>query len=247
MASAPDAAAPVYRSNAQAFVAALRHAWISVFFPVLGGTYVGIGALAHDYGFSIWWLTASTLIIWAGPAQLILITALGSGAALIEAAVAVWLSGVRLFPMVVALLPLLRDEKRRIAPLVLPAHFTSVSMWVESMRVLPGMSRDRRIAYCNGLSIGYLATAVVFGVAGFFLAARLPPLFAAMLLFLTPIAFLITTVRGSRALIEKLAFVLGLVIGPVLAYLEVELDLLWTGIAGGLIAYGVHRVRGGMT
>ena len=236
-----------YRSNPRAFAAALVHAWTSVFFLVLSGTYVGIGALAHDYGFSAWWLTASTVIIWAGPAQIILVTALGSGAALIEAAVAVWLSAVRLFPMVVALLPLLRDERRRTAPLVLPAHFTSVSMWVESMRVLPGLPRERRIAYCNGLSVGYLSAAVVAGLVGFYLVVGLPPLFAGMLLFLTPLTFLITTVRGSRTAMEKLAFALGLLIGPILGYYHVELDLLWTGLVGGLAAYGVTRLRGGLT
>ena len=237
---------PVFQTGMQAFLAALRHAWTSVLCLVLFGTYVGIGALAQDYGFSIWWLTASTLIVWAGPAQIILITALGSGAAPIEAAIAVWLSAVRLFPMVVALLPLIRDERRRTAPLLLPAHLTSVSMWIESMRVLPELPRERRLAYCNGLSSGYMATAVVAGFVGFYLAAGLPPLFSGMLLFLTPMAFLITTVRNSRVMIERIAFVLGLGIGPVLAYYHVQLDLLWTGLIGGLVAYGAHRLRGGL-
>jgi predicted branched-subunit amino acid permease len=236
-----------YRSNVGAFAAALRHAWTSVFFLVIGGTYVGVGALAHDFGFSAWWLTASTVIVWAGPAQVILISSLGTGTTLIEAAVAVWLSGIRLFPMVVSLLPLLRDEKRRTAPLILPAHFTSVSMWVESMRMLPDMPRERRLAYCNGLAVGYMLTAILGGFIGFYLAAGLPPLLAATLLFLTPMSFLVTTARNSQALIEKLAFVLGLVIGPILSYYHVGLDLLWTGLIGGVAAYAICRVRAGFT
>ena len=236
-----------YRSNAGAFAAALRHAWTSVFFLVIGGTYVGIGALAHDFGFSVWWLTASTVIVWAGPAQVILVSSLGTGSTLIEAAVAVWLSGIRLFPMVVSLLPLLRDEKRRTAPLILPAHFTSVSMWVESMRMLPDLPRERRLVYCNGLAVGYMSTAVAGGFIGFYLAAELPPLLAAALLFLTPMSFLVTTARNSRAMIEKLAFVFGLVIGPVLSYYHVGLDLLWTGIIGGVVAYAICRLRTGFT
>lgn len=234
------------RSNAGAFAAALRHAWTSVFFLVIGGTYVGVGALAHDFGFSVWWLTASTVIVWAAPAQVILITSFATGTTLIETAIAVWLSGIRLFPMVVSLLPLLRNEKRQTAPLLLPAHFTSVSMWVESMRMLPDMPRERRIAYCNGLAVGYMVTALMFGFVGFYLAAGLPPVLAATLLFLTPMSFLVTTARNSRAMIEKLAFVLGLVIGPVLSYYHVGLDLLWTGLVGGGIAYGVYRLRAGL-
>jgi predicted branched-subunit amino acid permease len=231
------------RTFSHPFLSGIGSALTSVFFLVLAGTYVGIGALAHDYGFSVWWLALSSVIVWASPAQVIAVSALGSGSPLIEAAVAVSLSGVRLFPMVVALLPLVREPKPRVAPLLLPAHFTSVSMWVESLRLLPGIARAQRLAFCIGLSVGYMSTAVTFGFVGFYLAAGVPPLLAAALLFLTPISFLMSTVRNSRQLVDRLAFALGLVIGPVLAYYSVGLDLLWTGVAGGLLAYGFHRLR----
>jgi hypothetical protein len=38
----------------------------------------------------------------------------------------------------------------------------------------------------------------------------------------------------------------GLVIGPLLAYANIGLDLLWTGIIAGSCAYGVHRLRGAL-
>jgi predicted branched-subunit amino acid permease len=47
---------------------------------VLFATYLGIGALAHDTHFSLAWVLASTAFVWAGPAQIILISTLGSGA-----------------------------------------------------------------------------------------------------------------------------------------------------------------------
>jgi hypothetical protein len=31
--------------------------------------------------------------------------------------------------------------------------------------------------------------------------------------------------------------------GPLLAYEQVGLDLLWTGLLGGSAAYGLHRLR----
>ena len=149
-----------FNSNAAAFFGGVKSAWTSVFFLVLTGTYIGIGALAHDFGFASWWLALSTLLVWAAPAQVILISALGAGAPPIEVAIAVGLSAIRLFPMVVALLPLLRGPGTRLRDLLLPTHFTSVSMWVESLRLLPAMPRERRIAFCNGLSVGYQGTAV---------------------------------------------------------------------------------------
>jgi len=64
---------------------------------VLFTTYIGIGALAHGAGFSLGWALAGTLLVFAGPAQIILISTLGSGATVIQAAVAVTVSAIRLF------------------------------------------------------------------------------------------------------------------------------------------------------
>jgi predicted branched-subunit amino acid permease len=232
-----------FSSNSAAFFGGVRSAVTSVFFPVISGTYVGIGALAHGFGLSAWWLALSTMLVWAAPAQVILVSALGTGAAPIEVAIAVSLTGIRLLPMVVTLLPMLRGAGTRLRDLLLPTHFTSISMWVESLRLLPKLPQERRIAFCNGLATGYMSTAVVFGFGGFYLAAGLPPMLSGALLFLTPMSFFLSTVRNSRTMIDKLALVLGLALGPVFAWWRLPLDLMWTGIVGGTAAYLFHRVR----
>ena len=242
-AALPEPAVP---SALAAFLAGFEAAWRSVFAYVLFGTFIGIGALGHDFGFSILWVLLSTLLIWAGPAQVILVSTLGAGASAIEAAVAVSLSGVRLLPMVVALLPLLRTERTRTRDLILPAHFTAISMWVESLRLLPAIPRAQRIPFCNGLGSGLLASSLLASGIGFYLAGSLPAVFAAALLFLTPLSFLISVVRNSRLLVDRLAFAFGLGLGPLLAAMKVDLDLLWSGIAGGTLAYVVHRLRAGV-
>jgi predicted branched-subunit amino acid permease len=158
-----------------AYRAGLAATGKSVFSYVLFGTYIGIGALSHDFGFSIGWALVCTVLVWAGPAQVILISALGAGSGLAETALAVGISSARLLPMVVAMLPLLKKGRTPSWKLLLPAHFTAVSMWVEAMRLLPSR-REGRIAFCNGLGTGYMITASTATVAGFYLAARLPPL-----------------------------------------------------------------------
>jgi predicted branched-subunit amino acid permease len=232
-----------FSSNTAAFFTGVKSALTSVFVLILMGTYIGMGALAHDVGLSPWWLALSTILVWAAPAQLIMISAIGTGATLFEVALAVTLSATRLFPMVVALLPLVRGPNTRLQDLLLPTHFTSVSMWVESLRLLPAVSREWRIPYCNGLAVGYMGTATAFGFIGYYLAAGLPPLLAGALLFLTPMSFFISTVNNARMMIDKLALVSGLVLGPLLAYWQLPLDLMWAGVIGGIVAYGVHRVR----
>jgi hypothetical protein len=114
-------------------------------------------------------------------------------------------------------------------------------MWVEAMRLLPHLPRERRVAFCNGLGVGLMSSALLGGAIGHYLAAKLPLLFAAALLFLTPMSFLVSVTRNSRMLIERVAFGLGFVIGPSLAVAKVGLDLMWTGIIAGTLAYLVHR------
>jgi predicted branched-subunit amino acid permease len=242
MPSATKADTPL-PSSGRAFLAGLLASFRSVFTLVLVGTYVGIGALAHDYGFSLAWVMISTTLMWAGPAQVILILALGSGATLFEAGIAVSLSAVRFLPMVVSLLPLIRDPDTRFRDLLLPAHFTAASMWVESFRLLPPLPRERRIAFCNGLGVGFVLSGHVGSVIGFYLAASLPMLLTAALLFLTPMSFLVSTARNSGALVYQMALGLGLVVGPLLTYFAVRLDLMWTGIIAGSAAYALHRLR----
>ena len=159
-----------------AYLAGFRATWTSIFSYVLFGTYLGIGALNHDFGFSIGWSLLATVLIWAGPAQVIVVSALGSGTSLIEAAIAVGLSAVRLLPMVVTMLPMLRRPGLRAWKMLLPAHFTAVSLWVEAVRLLPKVPREARVAFCNGLGTGYNVCAVSATAAGFYLATSLPPL-----------------------------------------------------------------------
>ena len=81
----PAMSAPVaFSSSSAAFFAGAKTALTSVFMLVLAGTYIGIGALTHDFGLSSWWLAISTVLVWAAPAQVILITTVTTGAAAVR-------------------------------------------------------------------------------------------------------------------------------------------------------------------
>jgi hypothetical protein len=56
-------------------------------------------------------------------------------------------------------------------------------------------------------------------------------------------SFLISTANNSRMMVDKLALVLGLVLGTLLTYWHFNLDLMWTGLVGGTLAYLAHRFR----
>jgi predicted branched-subunit amino acid permease len=241
--SAPDSPDVPQPPKRAAYLAGVKVAFTSVFFTVIITTYIGFGALCHDYGISVGWATLSTALMWAGPAQVILVTAVGAGTSAFEAAIAIGLSSVRLLPMVVALLPVIRGTRARPWQLVFPSHFIAVSVWVEGMRHAPGLPRDHRIAFCNALGITLIAAGAAATAAGFYLSALLPALFGAAAMFVTPLSFLFSTLRNSRLLLERLALLLGLIFGPLFAYYRISLDLLWTGILAGTLAYAAHRWR----
>src|SRR6202043_505112 len=118
----PPQDSPSWQSPLRAFAWGMRSVASTVLALVLFATYLGIGALAHDTHFSLAWTLLSTILVWAGPAQIIVITTLGSGATILQSAIAVTVSAVRLFPMVVSVLPLMRTPQTRRRHLVLVAH-----------------------------------------------------------------------------------------------------------------------------
>lgn len=240
----PAPESPSWRSSPRAFALGFRSVTATVLALVLFATYLGIGALAHDSHFSFGWALASTALVWAGPAQIILISMLGSGATAIQAAIAVTVSAIRLFPMVVSVLPLLRTPQTKRRHLLLPAHFIAVTLWVECYRLLPGVPRAKRIVFTCGLGTGLVSISLTATALGYGLAANLPQTLAAAILLLTPLAFLLSTARNAKQLVDMLALALGLLLFPIVAIWHTGVDILVSGLSAGTIAYGIQRWRG---
>ena len=239
----PPITSPNWKSPIRAFAWGMTAVASTVLTLVLFATYLGIGALAHDSHFSLGWVLGSTLLVWAGPAQIILISTLGSGATAVQAAIAVTVSAIRLFPMVVSVLPLMKTPQTKRHHLVLATHFIAVTLWVECYRLLPKVPRERRIAFTHGLGCGLVIVCMVATTLGYGLAANLPPLFAAAILLLTPLAFLLSTARNCRQISDILALVLGIALFPLVSMLHTGVDILISGVTAGTIAYGVRWWR----
>lgn len=232
-----------WQNPARVFALGVRESLKSVLAYVLFGTFIGIGALAHDTGFSLGWALVSSALIWAGPAQVILMSSLHSGATAIQAAIAVTLTAIRLMPMVVSLLPMMRTPGTRFYHLILPAHFTAVTFWVEGFRLFPLVPRERRIVFGNGMGTGFVLICLIATVIGFQMAAKLPPLFGVAVLALTPLTFLYSTAINAKQTADKVALVLGIALYPLVAIFKTGVDILISGILAGTIAFGVHVWR----
>ena len=232
-----------WQNSFRAFAWGMRSVGSTVLALVLFATYLGIGALAHDTHFSLGWVLASTLLVWAGPAQIILISTLGSGATVVQAAMAVTVSAIRLFPMVVSVLPMHAHAADQTASSRARCAFHRRHA---VGRMLPPAAAGAARAAHRLHARARLRSSLVCLIAttlGYQLAANLPPLFAAAILMLTPLAFLLSTARNCRQISDILALVLGLALYPLVSMLHTGVDILISGISAGTIAYGVHWWR----
>ncbi len=70
---------------------------------------------------------------------------------------------------------------------------------------------------------------------------RMPPMAAGALVLVTPVYFLCSLWGAARMNADKAAMISGLVLGPLFFLYFPGLDLLWTGLLGGTLAYLVTR------
>jgi predicted branched-subunit amino acid permease len=211
---------------------------------VLGFSILGVGSLARDAGFPAGAAVLSTVIMWAGPAQTIFFASIAAGASLPVVAFAVTLSSIRLLPMTMAILPLLRRPEQGVATQLAAAHFIAVTMWVEGLRRLPPLPAHERVPYFFGFANACLVVCTVTTYAGYFLLGALPLPLAAGLLFLTPIFFTVSLVAGARGMADWAAMVLGGALAPAFnVLLGKDFDLLAAGLLGGTAAYSLGKMR----
>ncbi len=219
----------------------VRAGLFSVQGAVLFAGFIGFGGLIRDVGFPLGAALLSTVLVWALPAQLLIVGGFAAGSPAPVIALAVGLSSVRFFPIVASIMPMIRG-KSGLGMQLYASHFVAVSAWVESIRLLPALPQHARMPFFLGLSNYFLWGSVVTTVIGYFLAGTLPQALANGLVFLTPISFLLQLIRNSRDAFDRSALLLGLALTPVFAFFGGALDLLWIGAVGGGAAYAIGRL-----
>jgi predicted branched-subunit amino acid permease len=213
---------------------------------LLFSTGLGFGALARDGGFDLTQTAVIAATLMALPSQVLLVDQLARNETLIATGFAVALSAVRLMPMTVTLLPLVRGRRPRPLLETLAVHFVAVSSWIEGLRRLPALPRERRLATYIGFGIAFSSASVAGTVAGYLLAGGVPAPVAAVLIFVAPIYFFLSLLVTAASRMDLLAVGIGFALAPVLFRLVPGFDLLITGLAGGTLAFLFgRRGRGG--
>ncbi|WFE87300.1 AzlC family ABC transporter permease [Roseibium porphyridii] len=210
---------------------------------ILTAAFVGYAGLARETGLTLLETLAMTGFIWALPSVVVLTGALSSGMGLIPAGIAVALASVRLMPMTMALMPIIKVQgKTRNWQLLIASHFVAVTAWVYAMKHLPDLPREARLPFFVGFGSSISTFVFVLTGIAYLLVERLPDVVAGALFLLTPVYFLCSLWGAARLNADKASMVAGLVLGPVFFISLPGLDLLWTGLAGGTLAYLVTRI-----
>jgi predicted branched-subunit amino acid permease len=237
----PDAPAwTAHATRATAFGYGLRVAFSTPGFVLLF-TSIGFGGLARDLGFTFGHAMFMSAVFYALPAQVMLIDQLARGAALTAAAFAVSLTAVRLLPMTITLLPLIRDARGFRPVHLIAGHIMAITVWLEGSRRLPVLPEHLRLAHFFGIG-GGMFFATCFGtMIGYLVSGVLAQVLLAALLFMTPVYFLLSLGTGARNRMDWVALVLGVTLGPLLFHYVPGPDLMLTGLVGGSIAYLAGR------
>lgn len=226
------------RSDIDWFFKGAKNLW-SPAALILMSAFVGFSALARESGIEIGHAMLITISIWALPSKIILVGAALSGTGLAATFLAVSLASVRFIMMVSALFPELRTKETRTTTMLFLSHFVAVTSYVIAMEKVRDVPREHRIAWFAGTAITLtLANTVLVGVVYQFSTA-FPPIVMAVLFFLTPMYFLTSLWASARDDVVKFAMVFGLILGPIFHVVLPDIDLIASGLIGGVLAWAV--------
>lgn len=208
---------------------------------ILMTSFVGFSAFALESGITRDQAVFMTLTVWALPAKMILIGTMAGGAPLAASFLAVTLSSIRMMPMVASIMPDMKNDKSPTWLLLFLSHFVAITSWVFAIQHLNDVPRERRTAYFGGFAITLtLVNALIVGVC-YGIVAQFPPIVAGALFMMTPVYFFGSIWASARHSVVKVAFVLGVFLGPAFALVSPEFDIVFAGIGGGTLAYLVDR------
>ena len=203
----------------------------------LGASFLAIGALLKNIGFNVQQSFFSTFFTYALPGQLVMAESFFVGASLINIFVAVWLVNVRLYPMSVSLIPLLKDKSQPRWKYYLSCHFLAVSSWLIMKNRYQSIDQKYRIDFWIGIGIGTWGTAIFSTLAGYFLSDYLNKDMMIGLAIVNPVYFTCMMMGAIKNRSIGLSVLLGAILGPLFFLVSPEWSILYGGLLAGTLAF----------
>ncbi len=203
----------------------------------LGASFIAIGALLKNLGFTIQESILSTLLTYALPGSLVMAESLFIGASFLNIFLAVWLVNARLYPMTVSLMTLVIYKNQPRWKYYLSCHFVAVSSWLIMKNNYEKIEKEKRIDFWIGVGtstwlIGIFSTAI-----GYISADYLNKDIMIGLAIVNPIYFMCAMIGVMKTKSISIAIILGAILGPCFYLLSQEWCILFGGVVSGTIAF----------
>ena len=203
----------------------------------LGASFIAIGALLKNLGFSIQESIFSTFLTYALPGSLVMAESMLIGASLINIFIAVWLVNARLYPMTVSLMPLLMHENQSRWKYYLSCHFIAVSSWLIMKDNYEKIKKENRIDFWIGIGTATWLVAIISTIIGYVASDLLNKDMLIGLAIVNPIYFMCMMLGAMKTIQISWSVILGTIFGPVFYFLSPEWCILFGGFVAGTIAF----------
>ena len=209
----------------------------------LGASFIAIGALLKNLGFSIQESIFSTFLTYALPGSLVMAESLLVGASLFNIFLAVWLVNARLYPMTVSLMPLLMDQSQPRWKYYVSCHFIAVSAWLIMKSKHQSIDKKYRIDFWIGIGTATWSIAIISTVIGYLASDFLNKDMMIGLAIVNPVYFMCMLVGAMKTIQVNTSVILGAILGPIFYFLSPEWSILYGGFIAGTIAYFIGELN----
>ena len=203
----------------------------------LGASFVAIGALLKNLGFTIQESIFSTFLTYALPGSLVMAESMLIGTSLLNIFLAVWLVNARLYPMTVSLMPLVMHKNQPRWKYYLSCHFVAVSSWLIMKSNYQKIEKEHRIDFWIGVGTSTWLIGIFSTMLGFYSADYLNKDMMIGLAIVNPIYFMCAMIGVMKTKSISFAIILGAILGPSFYFLSPEWCILFGGIVAGTIAF----------
>ena len=210
----------------------------------LGASFIAIGALLKNLGFSIKESIFSTFFIYALPGSLVMAESMLIGASLINIFLAIWIVNARLYPMTVSLMPMLIHKSQPRWKYYLSCHFIAVSSWLIMKNNYQKINKKNRIDFWMGIGCATLLVAVLSTIIGYLSSGYLNKDIMIGLAIVNPVYFICMMIGSMKTFQITLSVILGSFFGPAFFYISAEWCILIGGFFAGSLAYFIGEKNG---
>ena len=210
----------------------------------LGASFVAIGALLKNLGFSIQESIFSTFLTYALPGSLAMAESMLIGASIINIFLAVWLVNARLYPMTVSLMPLLIHKTQPKWKYYLSCHFIAVSSWLIMKSNYEKIEKKYRIDFWMGIGTATWLIGIFSTILGYISADYLNKDMMMGLAIVNPIYFMCAMIGVMKTIQLTSAIILGALLGPTFYFISPEWCVLYGGVVAGSIAFFIGERNG---